>query len=90
MSGQFVYPTGAGRPDVRLGEPYHCPMTSSAGAVDHELSAVGAAAGARLLELTREIWRLLTDDIVELRGDSIVENMLEASVEENVATLLHV
>lgn len=60
------------------------------GRVDQELSAVGAAAGARLLELTRDIWRLLTDDIPELRGDHIVEKLLEASVEENVTTLLHV
>lgn len=71
-------------------EPYDWPVASSVGAVDHELSAVGAAAGARLLELTHEIWGLLTDDIPELRGDHVVETLLEASVEENVTTLLHV
>ncbi len=65
-------------------------MASSVDAVEQELSAVGAAAGARLLELTRDIWRLLTDDIPELRGDHIVEALLEASIEENVTTLLHV
>jgi DNA-binding PucR family transcriptional regulator len=58
--------------------------------VDRELSAVGAAAGARLLELTQEIWELLTHDIPELRGDNLVEKLLDASIEENVSTLLHV
>jgi DNA-binding PucR family transcriptional regulator len=58
-------------------------------AVSRELSAVGAAAGERLLELTREIWELLINDIPELRGDDTVEKLLDASVEENVVTLLH-
>jgi len=39
--------------------------------VDRELSAVGAAVGARLLELTHDIWQLLTDGIPELRGDAV-------------------
>src|SRR6266508_4009490 len=64
-------------------------MVTSFDAVNRELSAVGAAAGARLPELTHEIWQLLTNDIPELRGDDIVEKLLDASVEENVATLLH-
>jgi hypothetical protein len=41
-------------------------------------------------ELSSEIWALLTHDIPELRGDHIVEKLLDASIEENVATLLHV
>ena len=65
-------------------------MANSLDAVDRELSAVGAAAGARLVELTQDIWALLTDDIPELRGDHLVEKLLDASIEENVATLLHV
>jgi DNA-binding PucR family transcriptional regulator len=65
-------------------------MVASLEAVDRELSAVGATAGARLLELTQEIWELLTRDIPELRGDEIVEKLLDASIEENVVTLLHV
>ncbi|HYU03473.1 MAG TPA: helix-turn-helix domain-containing protein [Jatrophihabitantaceae bacterium] len=65
-------------------------MANSFDAVDRELSAVGAAAGARLVELTQDIWGLLTDDIPELRGEKLVEKLLDASVEENVATLLHV
>jgi DNA-binding PucR family transcriptional regulator len=65
-------------------------VANSFDAVDRELSAVGAAAGARLVELTQDIWGLLTDDIPELRGDNLVEKLLDASIEENVATLLHV
>jgi DNA-binding PucR family transcriptional regulator len=65
-------------------------MVQSVEAVDRELSAVGAAAGGRLLELTHEIWELLTRDIPQLRGDDIVEKLLDASIQENVATLLHI
>jgi DNA-binding PucR family transcriptional regulator len=69
---------------------YDWPMANSLDAVDRELSAVAAAAGAQLPELTQDIWRLLTDDIPELSGDNLVEKLLDASIEENVATLLHV
>lgn len=65
-------------------------MVNGLDAVDRELSAVGAAAGARLNELTHEIWGLLTHDVPELRGDELVEKLLDASIEENVSTLLHV
>jgi DNA-binding PucR family transcriptional regulator len=65
-------------------------MVASADVVNRELTAVGAAVGAQLFELTHDIWELLTNDIPELRGDHIVERLLDASVEENVATLLHV
>lgn len=41
-------------------------------------------------ELSSEIWALLTQDIAELRGDQTVEKLLDASIEENVTTLLHV
>jgi DNA-binding PucR family transcriptional regulator len=64
-------------------------MQPSIDAVDRELSSVGAAAGKRLRELTQEIWRLLTEDIPELRGDDVVAQLLDASIEENVMTLLH-
>jgi DNA-binding PucR family transcriptional regulator len=58
-------------------------------AAERELSSVGAAVGEHLLELTHDIWQQLTREIPELRGDDIVERLLDASVEENVATLLH-
>jgi DNA-binding PucR family transcriptional regulator len=55
-----------------------------------ELSAVAATVAGHLPELSSEIWALLTRDIPELRGDQTVEKLLDASIEENVATLLHV
>ena len=55
-----------------------------------ELSAVAATVAGQVPELSSEIWALLTQDIPELRGDQIVEKLLDASIEENVATLLHV
>jgi hypothetical protein len=65
-------------------------MASAVDEVDRVLSGVGHAAGVRLFEITHEIWQLLTEDIPELRGDDTVEKLLDASVEENVAALLHV
>jgi hypothetical protein len=59
-------------------------------AVAAELSAVATAVARDLQDLTREIWEVLTRDIPELRSDDIVAKLLDASVEENVATLLHV
>jgi len=59
-------------------------------AVAAELSAVAATVAGHVPELSSEIWALLTQDIPELRGDQIVEKLLDASIEENVATLLHV
>lgn len=64
-------------------------MQPSIDAVDRELSVIGAAAGKRLRELTHEIWRLLIEDIPELRGDDVLAQLLDASIEENVMTLLH-
>jgi hypothetical protein len=64
-------------------------MASGIDPVGKELSVVAAAVGERVLEVTREIWQLLTDDIPALRGDDIVEKLLDASIEENVTTVLH-
>jgi PucR C-terminal helix-turn-helix domain/GGDEF-like domain len=65
-------------------------MTTGADPVERELSAVAAAVGEHVLDLTHDIWQRLTEDIPDLRGDDMVEKLLDASIEENVATLLHV
>ena len=65
-------------------------MSTGVDTVGRELSQVAAAVGEHVLEVTRDIWQLITTDIPELRGDDIFESLLEASIEENVATLLHV
>jgi hypothetical protein len=64
-------------------------VVRSPDAVNRELSAASAAVGARVLDLSHEIWQLLTEDIPELRGDDLVLKLLDASIEENVTTLLH-
>jgi hypothetical protein len=68
----------------------YCLVSSGGDAAERELSAVAAAAERHLLDLTHDIWLVLTSDIPELRGDDMVEKLLDASVQENVATLLHV
>jgi PucR-like helix-turn-helix protein/diguanylate cyclase with GGDEF domain len=65
-------------------------MSTGVNAVSRELSEVAAAVGGHVLDVTHDIWQLVTSDIPELRGDDIVEKLLDASIEENVATLLHV
>jgi DNA-binding PucR family transcriptional regulator len=65
-------------------------MEGADATVAAELSAVAATVAGHLPELSSEIWALLTRDIPELRGDQTVEKLLDASIEENVATLLHV
>jgi DNA-binding PucR family transcriptional regulator len=65
-------------------------MDGSGDVVAAELSAVATAVARQLPELSHEIWEVLTHGIPELRGDDMVEKLLNASVEENVATLLHV
>jgi hypothetical protein len=65
-------------------------MMPDGDAAERELSSVAATVGEHLLELTRDIRQLLTGDIPELRGDDIVEKLLDASIQDNVATLLHV
>ena len=64
-------------------------MKPGGDAAERELAAVAAAVGQHLLELTHDIWQLLTGDIPELRGEDLVEKLLDASIQANVATLLH-
>jgi DNA-binding PucR family transcriptional regulator len=59
-------------------------------AVDRELSAVAAAVRERLPELTQEIWQGLMRSMPELHGDDVYDKLLDASIAENVETLLNV
>jgi DNA-binding PucR family transcriptional regulator len=65
-------------------------VVEAAAAVERELSAVGAALRGRLPEITQEIWQLLTRSMPELRGDAVYEKLLDASIAENVTTMLQV
>src|SRR4029079_9660506 len=65
-------------------------MQTRAARGDQRVSEVGAAVGARLHEVTSDIVALLVRDIDPLRDDERVVSLLSASVEEHVATLLHI
>ena len=54
------------------------------------LPSVAAAVNVRVVEVSRDMREQLVLTIPELRGDDVVVNLLAASVEANVATLVHV
>jgi DNA-binding PucR family transcriptional regulator len=84
--------SGLGDVNVDIGPRHRDDFRMEGGdaTVAAELSAVAATVAGHVPELSSEIWALLTHDIPELRGDHILEKLLDASIEENVATLLHV
>ncbi|MGW1707740.1 PucR family transcriptional regulator [Streptomyces sp. NPDC002206] len=55
-----------------------------------QLSVVAENVGSHLTEVSRDIVEHVTAKVPELRGDATVIKILQASVTENVATLLHV
>jgi hypothetical protein len=57
--------------------------------VDAQTSAIAAVVGAHLDDISRDLWQRLMSDVPGLQGDDLIVTMLAASVEENVATLLH-
>jgi hypothetical protein len=54
------------------------------------LSVVASGVAAHISEVSQDVWELVIAEIPQLRGDEIILNILKASVEENIATLLHV
>jgi hypothetical protein len=58
--------------------------------IDGLLPSVAAAVNLRVVEVSQDMREQLILAIPELRGDDVVVNLLAASVEANVATLLHV
>ncbi|MFD4653185.1 MULTISPECIES: PucR family transcriptional regulator [unclassified Streptomyces] len=58
-------------------------------AAEECLSAVASKVAAHTPEVSRDVWELVIAEIPQLRGDGIILNTLKASVEENIATLLH-
>jgi hypothetical protein len=58
--------------------------------IDGLLPGVAGAVNLRVVEVSHDMREQLIDTIPELRGDDVVVNLLAASVEANVATLLHV
>jgi len=70
--------------------PYDDAVDAASHAADQRLSAVAAVVNARVVEVSGDMRELLTRTIPELRGDDVVVNLLAASVEGNVATVLHI
>jgi DNA-binding PucR family transcriptional regulator len=65
-------------------------MDRSSPSVAQSTSAVSGALIPRTSELSAEIYGLIVREIPQLRSDKRILALLEASVRENVATLLHV
>ncbi len=61
---------------------------SSPSAAEHS-AEVGGALVPRTTEISADIYQLILREIPQLRGDARVMKLLEASVGENVATMLH-
>jgi DNA-binding PucR family transcriptional regulator len=55
-----------------------------------ELSASAAKVESHLAEVCRDVWEHLLAEIPQISGDDAIGRILLASVEENVATLLHI
>jgi hypothetical protein len=58
--------------------------------IDGLLTDVAFAVNVRVVDVSQDMREQLIRTIPELRGDDVVVNLLAASVEANVATLLHV
>jgi hypothetical protein len=69
---------------------YHPSMDRSSPSAAESASAVCAALDPRVAEMSADIYGLIVRQIPQLRGDERVLALLESSVAENVATVLHV
>ena len=58
-------------------------------AVERRLFSIAATIAHGFTHISGDITKLLLTEIPELRGDEVVERLLRASVEENVAAVLH-
>jgi DNA-binding PucR family transcriptional regulator len=65
-------------------------MDSSSPSAAEGVSAVSGALAPRATEMSADIYRLIVREIPQLRSDKRVLELLEASVGENVATMLHI
>ena len=65
-------------------------MDRSSLSVSESLSYVSGALTPRVAEVTADIYQLIVREIPQLRDDKRVLTLLEASVGENVGTLVHV
>jgi hypothetical protein len=69
---------------------YYPSMDSSSPSAAECASEVTAALAPRALEMSADIYQLIVREIPQLRSDKRILQLLEASVGENVATVLHI
>jgi hypothetical protein len=69
---------------------YDSSVDRSSPSVAQSASDVSGALTPRAAEISADIYQLIVREIPQLRGDGRVMALLEASVEENVTTALHV
>src|ERR1035438_1506905 len=69
---------------------YYSSMDRSSAPVVQSASDVSSSLTPRTTEMSADIYDLIVREIPQLRGERRVLTLLEASVGENVATLLHV
>ena len=69
---------------------YHPAVERAGPTVDQHAADVSGALAPHTAELSSDIYELIVREIPRLRGDSRVLTLLEASVAENVATVLHI
>jgi DNA-binding PucR family transcriptional regulator len=69
---------------------YHPLVDRASPSVAEYAAGVSGALAPRSAELSADIYQLIVRDIPQLRTDRRVLTLLEASVAENVATLLHI
>ncbi|MEU6774720.1 helix-turn-helix domain-containing protein [Streptomyces sp. NPDC046759] len=55
-----------------------------------ELSVSAANVESHITEVSRDVWEELLAEIPKISDDNLLEGILRASVDENVATLLHI
>jgi DNA-binding PucR family transcriptional regulator len=69
---------------------YYSSVDRSSAPVVQSVSDVSSSLTSRTAEMSADIYGLIVREIPQLRGDKRVLTLLEASVGENVATLLHI
>src|SRR6266540_3300974 len=79
-----------GRGSIQSKVAYHPAVERAGPTVDQHAADVSGALAPHTAELSSDIYELIVREIPRLRGDSRVLTLLEASVAENVATVLHI
>src|ERR1700761_1648304 len=69
---------------------YYSPVDRSSASVVQRVSDVTSSLTPRIAEMSADVYGLIVREIPQLRGDERVLALLEASVEENVATVVHI